>query len=81
MATAWEILTSNSDLPPGHTAWEYLNSQQGGGSSVVLSDGLELDMEECEFDVLIELDAFDVEIYDEHFDIELDEAEYELEVC
>ena len=32
--TAWEILTGNSTLQTG-TAWEHLNNQAGGGTTVV----------------------------------------------
>lgn len=47
MATAWEILVSNSTLPEfGHDAWEHLNNQEGGGTGpcdgIVLIDGLRI---------------------------------------
>lgn len=38
MPTAWDLLIENSTAPGGSTAWEHLNSQDGGGGgSFVLS--------------------------------------------
>lgn len=81
MATAWEILTGNSTSPPGHTAWEYLNTQEGGGTGVILSDGLEIEMEECEFDFELSTAPYELSLDEKEFIVEIDDEEYELEVC
>jgi cephalosporin hydroxylase len=32
MPTAWDLLIENSSAASGSTAWEHLNSQEGGGA-------------------------------------------------
>lgn len=78
MATALEILTSQSTLTEG-TAWEHLNSQSSGaGSSLVLLNGLEVLVSE---NYTIEVDTPDliVEI-DTDLAVEVETQEYEVEV-
>ena len=62
----WELLTKYSSLESG-TAWEHLNSQEGGGTGetiIVDSFGLEVSMEEVIFEqsqeFTISLDSSDL---------------------
>lgn len=81
MADAWEILFDNSTLGVGFDAWEHLNAQEGGtGGTLVLSDGLEVEVEMKDYDVEIELADFDVEIEDTDFEVEVETLEYEVEI-
>ena len=51
MATAWEVLKSNSTLVSG-TAWEHLNNQAGGdGGTVVHANGLSVVVAKPEINV------------------------------
>jgi hypothetical protein len=79
---AWEQLTSGSTLVTGD-AWEHLLHQQGGGTyeMVVLADGLEIEMGECEFVVELAGADLSVDFIAADFEVEIEEVHYEIEVC
>ena len=81
MAKAWGILISGSTLQSGD-AWEHLNAQGGGGTcdTLVLTDGLEVEVDACEFEIEIMLPEYDIEVAD-GYEIELENNELEIEVC
>ena len=82
MATAWEILVSGSLLPEiGNTAWDHLNAQGGNGGTLELTDGLEIEMEDCNFEVSMYNDPYEVEVEEDQLEVEIDTTEFELEVC
>lgn len=64
--TAWEVLTNNSSLPSG-TAWQHLNSQQGGGPvTLVIYDQIEAVMMA---DIEVSIDQPELEAVIESADI------------
>jgi len=78
---AWDTLLSKSTIQSGD-AWEHLLAQGGGtgpGGSLVLLDGLTLEMNMMEYELNIEVPEYIIEIEDE-FDIELETTEFELEI-
>lgn len=81
MPNAWERLKANSSLEAG-TAWEHLNAQQGGigpGGSLVLLDGLDVEVDDMDVYVEISSDAIEVFI-DEDLIIEIENQEFDVEV-
>jgi len=80
MPDTWTILKENSSLDSGD-AWEHLNNQEGGtgpGGSLVLLDGLEIQMGLQEY--ILEIDqAFIIEI-PENYCIEVQKLEYVVEI-
>ena len=77
---AWETLIANSTIPDGD-AWEHLNNQGGSGpgGSLVLLDGLEVEVNEYEFDVEVE-QGVEVLVDTQEFEVEVETKEYEIEV-
>ncbi len=81
---AWETLLDNSTLtPPGFDAWEHLNAQggDGPGGTIVLADGLDLEIDTMEFDVELDLTEYIIEVETNEFDVELETTDLEIEVC
>ncbi len=78
---AWETLIDNSSLITGD-AWEHLNAQEGEGpgGSLVLMDGLELEIDTMEFVLELETVEFEVEIETNEFEVELETTEFEVEI-
>ncbi len=83
MATVWELITDSSTLPEDNIFWDHLNNLGNGiSTSVILLDGLEVEMGCPEYDIIIDLYGKEVEISpDMEFEVELDSIEYEVEVC
>lgn len=82
MADAWEQLVANSTIQSGD-AWEHLLAQGGGsgpGGSLVLFDGLEVQMDDSQVDVEIDLASIDVKIENQEFDVEINTLEFDVEV-
>jgi hypothetical protein len=54
MATLWELIQENSTLGPGHTFWEYVQTQDGGGTGteLIYLTGLEI---QCSFQLEVQL--------------------------
>lgn len=83
MPDAWTTLVENSSLESGD-AWEHLQAQQAGGGSydtMVLADGLEVEMGNCEFDVEVGSNEVSVDIISADFEVEIEEVHYTIEVC
>ncbi len=86
MADAWDTLFGNSSLGAGHDAWEHLNAQEGGsewgpGDGVVLTDGLEIEMNCSRFEIEIESSEMLVEVDVAEYEIEIETNSLEIEVC
>lgn len=79
MATVWEIVYGNSPLGPGHTFWEHLNAQEGGGQTLLI-DALQLELAEMDYDIEIEEPVLDVELEKQEFELEIDTQEFEIEI-
>ncbi len=81
MTTLMEFIVAQSSLPIGNTIRDHLESPGGSGpgGTMVLADGLEVLMDERQFDVDIDLPEFDVEIINE-FDVEIDLPEFDVEI-
>jgi len=81
MATAWEVLKSNSTLLSG-TAWDHLNNQAGGGGPATLSyiEGWDLEIEDMEYALQIDDQEVVLEIEDSDLVLELDSDDVDLEV-
>ncbi len=80
---AWETLIDNSSLtPPGFDAWEHLNAQEGGGTggTLVLADGLDLEVDTMEYELSLETTEYEVEVESE-YEVEIEETEMVIEVC
>ena len=77
---AWEILTAGSTVTSGD-AWEHLQAQGGGGGTyVILADGLEVDIDMEDVVVFVEPEQdFIVEVETQEFEIELD-TNYTVEI-
>ena len=77
---AWEILTAGSTVTSGD-AWEHLQAQGGGGGTyVILADGLEVDIDMEDVVVFVEPDQdFIIEVETQEFEIELD-TNYTVEI-
>jgi hypothetical protein len=82
MPDAWTILKTNSTLDSGD-AWEHLNNQSGEsgpGGSLVLIDGLDLEVDMSAYDVEIMEAGFDVDVESDDVDIEIQNNQYEIEI-
>ena len=77
---AWETLTAGSTITSGD-AWEHLQAQEGGGGTyVILADGLEVDIDMEDVVVFVEPDQdFIIEVETQEFEIELD-TNYTVEI-
>ena len=77
---AWETLTAGSTITSGD-AWEHLQAQGGGGGTyVILADGLEVDIDMEDVVVFVEPEQdFIVEVETQEFEIELD-TNYTVEI-
>ena len=77
---AWETLTADSTITSGD-AWEHLQAQGGGGGTyVILADGLEVDIDMEDVVVFVEPEQdFIVEVETQEFEIELD-TNYTVEI-
>ena len=80
MPDAWETLKDNSTLGFGD-GWEHLNNQQGDGfRSVVLLNGLELEMADSTYDIEVKEASCEIEIDDSPLEVEVETPEYYVEV-
>lgn len=85
MPTLGERLNELSSISSGTIVEHLYNIDTSGGSGsysgVVLLDGLELEMEECQFDYELDSSPVDLEVDSEEYDIEVETLQFELEVC
>ena len=81
MPTVWELIREHSTAPEGSTFWEHLQAQGGGGGTyVILADGLEVDIDMEDVVVFVEPEQdFIVEVETQEFEIELD-TNYTVEI-
>ncbi len=77
---AWERLVLGSTIPAG-TAWEHLNAQgEGGGTYVILADGLEVDTDMDDVVILVDIQQGPtIELETEEFEVMV-ETNHEVEV-
>jgi len=80
MATAWEVLITNSTIPSG-TAWEHLNNQGGAGTGFYLIDGLEVLMDNDCIEAEVDLELLTVEVDSDNIEVEVDLDDIEVEIC
>lgn len=82
MATLRTFILNQSTLPTGNLVRDHLkNPSTGGpGGSLILSDGLEVIMDDDCFDIELDLSPVLVEI-DDGVIVEIETEEFEIELC
>lgn len=82
--TAWGILIEKSILEElENDAWAHLNAQAGGGTGIILHDGLEVEIDMAFYELEIETLPYELEIEIElpAFELEIETMEFELLTC
>ncbi len=81
--TLREFILAQSTLPTGNLVRDHLNNpaELGDGEFIVLSDGLELEMDNACMDIEVDLSTVDIEIENNEVEVEIESAEYDIEVC
>lgn len=80
MPTPAEILLENSSLDSG-TPWDHLNNQLiGSGTGIILHDGLELLMNNTEFELTVDTGDMDIELEPVEYTVEDSTEELILEI-
>lgn len=81
MATLREFILAQSFLPTGNTVRDHIQNP-GAFDYLILTDGLDVEVDMGCFDVEITLDLdYEVEVETQEFDVEIDTNEYEVEIC
>lgn len=81
--TTWGILVEGSLIVEGPTvtSWDHLNAQGGGGTGIILYDGLEVEIDMACYELEIDVPLFEIEIDETEFELEIETQEFELEIC
>lgn len=75
---AWEKLIAGSTIISGD-AWEHLQAQGGGGSYVILADGLEVEMATSDVDIIVDQQSLEVSIDTTEIYVYVDQSLIEVE--
>ena len=76
---AWETLTAGSTITSGD-AWEHLQAQGGGGTYVILADGLEVEMATNEVEITVDQQPVEVAIDAAEILVEIDQSPMEVDI-
>ena len=81
MTTLMDFIVAQSSLSIGNTIRDHIENPSSGGTggTLILSDGLELEVDAMEYELEIETVEYEIEI-EEGFDVEVETPEYELEI-
>ena len=77
--TAWQTLTANSTLLSG-TAWQHLNNQTAGSGGVVVSDGINVEVNTMTVEIELDVSTLEITMADVPVVIEFSNESIVLEV-